>query len=545
MFTQYLRSKKPSIVKNPRGFGSYGGEDYDGTIIIPPLNTNIRFSDTLPLHKPSDIHEQAASTAASLKSLSNLPKESEIYEPQYQHILSSLKDVNASMGQPSLVIPPLNTDIRFSEVLPTFIGQTHLDAKTKTYSHLSTAGGTVGAGGPAAGSPDHVRGKIHTHDHTHENFSWTIPSQHDDEHAILKKLLIQPVFDQQACGSCWAVATATTMSDCLVVGEAVNWSPNISTTFCMACYPQALCNGGMPAELALAIQRGGVADTTCMDYSWCQNNDKCNIRDSSKHFEIDSEALSNQVPDCGCLFNADKYYYHLDPGTDTFSITSNRPVKEYRQLVKYHILDFGPVVGGYLVLNNFLNGRFTESNEGVYFDRADYSNISPDGTINFSDSVRAHTNSAGLHAVSIVGWGVAKNIQYDNNQVGDVPFWYCRNSWGSHWGDGGFFKLAMYPFNETAQFDKVVTVRVGGNPANIGGLMLIRTTKPPEIRPMDVISTTMKSSINLIKGEDFYNRDAEVGGVVVRRVTSPNINLNMVIVGVLIVGIILYLTTRK
>lgn len=375
-----------------------------------------------------------------------------------------------------LVIPPLNTDIRFGNVLPTM-----------TVSPL-----VFGATGTEL----------------RENFSWAAQDMtQDDEEMLFKKARIHPVFDQQACGSCWAVAFATTMSDCLVVSGAVSWPPYISPTFCMACYPQRKCRGGQPAQLALDVQRNGVADITCIDYSWCENDPKCNIRDSAQHFHVGDQ--SSKIPNCGCYFGNDKYIYKVNPGTDTFSVTDDNAVETYREAVKTHIVNYGSIIGGYLVLKNFMNGAFTRGNGGVYFDRADYDNIAPDGTIRFSDNIKSSMNSQGLHAVSIVGWGVAENIQYDNGQVGDVPYWHCRNSWGEGWGDNGYFKMAMYPFNRTAQFDKTVIVSVQGSNARIGGVILIRATNPPEIKSMREIQNRYKRAITKLEPSEFYNVNAE------------------------------------
>lgn len=389
---------------------------------------------------------------------------------------------NEEEEEPSeLIIPPLNTNVQFADFLPPY---------KKKFSGFSSSNELSA---------------------TPKNFSWTISSSADSTGILEKKLHIGPVMDQQGCGSCWAFAVSSAMSDCLVVSGVVNWSPYISPTFCMASYPQGRCNGGFPAKLATDIEKYGASDQSCVDYSWCDNDSLCNIRDSSNHFDVDSKELSRMIPDRGCLYSADKYIYYIDKGTSTYSITTGTSIETYRNMVREHIFEFGPLIGGYAVMNNFLDGKFTQYNEGLYFDRADYANMKSDGTISFSDSVRSSANCAGCHAVSVVGWGVAENVHYDNNKNGDVPFWYCRNSWGTKWGDNGFFKIAMYPFNKIAQFDKIVTFPYKGENIKIGGLVLIRATTPPVIKTLKEINENYKNDIILTEPIEFYKKGAESG----------------------------------
>jgi len=37
----------------------------------------------------------------------------------------------------------------------------------------------------------------------------------------------------------------------------------------------------------------------------------------------------------------------------------------------------------------------------------------------------------GGHAIKILGWGTENG----------TPYWLCANSWGTAWGDSGFFKI--------------------------------------------------------------------------------------------------------
>jgi hypothetical protein len=202
-----------------------------------------------------------------------------------------------------------------------------------------------------------------------------------------------------------------------------------------------------------------------------------------------------------------KYLYKLNPGSDVMFINREVSISTFRNTIRTHILDFGPVIGGYAVMANFLTGKFTrpDLNGGIYFDRADYDGYPGSGKLYFNDRFTMQTR--GLHAVSIVGWGVAKNVQYDNDKYGDVPYWHCRNSWGTNWGyEVGYFKIAMYPFNKIAQFDKQVMTNVGGP---VGSMILIRATERPKIVESKEIAKRFNDDIKKTNSKTYYEAAAE------------------------------------
>ncbi|ASZ85083.1 103L [Cherax quadricarinatus iridovirus] len=430
-----------------------------------------------------------------------------------------------------LIIPPLNTDIRFSEILPTHkptyderhglfmshpvIGQTDehdhdtdsdSDDEDEQQFMMRTARRNL---------KEHPQ-TLHEHEDILENFTWGGSSEHDTSDDKMKKTLISKVRAQHACGSCWAVSIADCMSDCLVVSGTVNWSPNISETYLMAKIPQknihSLCFGGNPAGAVRYLEKNFIADSSCVDYSWCSGDDQnCTSVSSSKHFDVKqlTEILNANIPiPNGCYFSdKKKYMYKLNPGSDMFYKKDRMPLEKFRNTVKSHIVDFGPTIGGFVVLANFSTGNFTDPNinGGIYFDRADYNGYSGSGPLRFSDEMTSDVS--GLHAVCIVGWGIKNNIQFDNDKFGDVPYWHCRNSWGTNWGnEGGYFKIAMYPFNKISQFDKQVMTEMGGP---VGSMILIRATEPPKAIDASEIPKTFQNKINRQLSNEYYMASPE------------------------------------
>jgi hypothetical protein len=109
---------------------------------------------------------------------------------------------------------------------------------------------------------------------------------------------------------------------------------------------------------------------------------------------------------------------------------------------------------GFRVFGNFPEGRFAHINKGVYFDNDISENHNE---VKFYEGVLP--SPVDKHACVIVGWGVERNVQINNKgDIKDVPYWHCRNSFGVNWGNDGYFKYAMFPYNQI------------GSPLSIPGL---------------------------------------------------------------------------
>ncbi len=49
------------------------------------------------------------------------------------------------------------------------------------------------------------------------------------------------------------------------------------------------------------------------------------------------------------------------------------------------------------------------------------------------------------HEISVLGWGV--------DAATNTEFWIGRNSWGTYWGESGFFRIEMHKDNLAIESD--------------------------------------------------------------------------------------------
>jgi len=369
-----------------------------------------------------------------------------------------------------------------------------------------------------------------------ESFSWHIITSNDSQEIIKKKKLITKPQNQYLCGSCWAIATTTCIADKFVVSGITDWNPDLSTTYVLSNFSQGKCDGGDPVTLLYDIgKNGGIPSKHCIDYSWCSKNPECS-GEATAHFG--QRNLSDLVPKKGCYFDNEYLMYSIDKNsvkTIVFDTTTKSAVTivNIQKTIQEHILVHGPVIAGFLVFKNFISGKFTKNNGGIYLEK-----MQENGT--FSSNTISTENFVGGHAVVVVGWGLGKNIKIGNmdNDYASVPYWICRNSWGTSWGDGGFFKIAMFPFNRKVQFSQIVQMaNESGVTLKLGGVLTFSLAGFPKKK--FIKSTEQRHMYELEQDNNWY-KDMVLGSELSSE-TSNHLTIYMLcVIGalLLIVGIL-------
>ena len=306
---------------------------------------------------------------------------------------------------------------------------------------------------------------------------------------------------QGMCGSCYTIAVATCLSDMYVTSKQTPINPNLSATYLLSCYPQgndSQCGGGDPTELIREVQKNGVSDSKCLDYSFCGPSTGCG---GNPNIPFDPKQANQMIPPCLCQNQSKpnrKYYISeasslcVPPNLEEFSEVDQTVIKGYldhlyggsdnadlsklsyqeiQRLIKHHIYTHGPVIGGFHVFKNFFADRFTETND-IYIESHKYAGVLG------VDYRNVEKTWEGSHAVVIVGWG---SSMIENETV---PYWIVRNSWSPFWGNAGYFKIAMYGNDPTkkyqnriSQFEYPSVLHTEQGIALTGGIIIITPGK--------------------------------------------------------------------
>lgn len=195
----------------------------------------------------------------------------------------------------------------------------------------------------------------------------------------------------QYCGSCWAQGTTSALSDRIAIMRKGAW-PTIDLA------PQVLincpggggtCNGGNPGGVYSYAHRHGIPDQTCQAY----------------------QAKNLACGDLGVCETCAPSNSSFSPGTCKTQVGKLYKVGDHGDVrgvddMKAEIYARGPIGAGVDAtagLEAYTGGVYQESK--------------------FLPMVN--------HEISIAGWGTEKGIDY----------FIVRNSWGTYWGEQGWFRI--------------------------------------------------------------------------------------------------------
>jgi len=200
------------------------------------------------------------------------------------------------------------------------------------------------------------------------------------------------------CGSCWAQGTSSALADRFIIADYKRYANlALAVQTVLNCRAGGSCEGGNPAAVYEFAKDIGIPHVTCQNYL---SRDLPKVEDCSKPNRLVCEDCSPWGEGrCWAKQDFKRYYaseYGLVNGTEAI-------MKE--------IYARGPIGCGLEVTSKFL-----AYSGGVY-------------------SEKLHRPPRINHEVSLVGWG--------RDDATGKRFWVGRNSWGTYWGEMGFFKIEM------------------------------------------------------------------------------------------------------
>jgi len=190
--------------------------------------------------------------------------------------------------------------------------------------------------------------------------------------------LVHPIRNQERCGSCWAFSASEVLGDRVAIATGVA-SPVLSPEDMVSCDKNDMgCNGGSLPVAWQYLTSTGIVSDACMPY----------------------KAGGGLAPACSSTCT-DSESFVRTKAKSAYAI--NGPSNMQKELMTN-----GPIQVGFKVYQSFMSYK-----SGVYHKLK--SDIFPEGG----------------HAVKMVGWGVD----------GKRAYWVVANSWGTSWGEEGFFRI--------------------------------------------------------------------------------------------------------
>ncbi|XP_056419551.1 tubulointerstitial nephritis antigen [Hyla sarda] len=211
--------------------------------------------------------------------------------------------------------------------------------------------------------------------------------------------------DQKNCAASWAFSTASVAADRVAIHSQGLHTANLSPQDLISCnvHNQYGCRGGHIDGAWWFLRKRGLVSHECFPYEMDDNtnaHNTCNISSIT-----DQHGKSHATEPCPNRLESSNYLYQCSP---PYRIPSNE------REIMMEIMENGPVQAIMTVHEDFFLYK-----TGIY----KYTGISEN---------KSEIND--IHSVKIVGWGALRRPSH-------IKFWIVANSWGSTWGENGYFRI--------------------------------------------------------------------------------------------------------
>ncbi|XP_005038417.1 PREDICTED: dipeptidyl peptidase 1 [Ficedula albicollis] len=196
---------------------------------------------------------------------------------------------------------------------------------------------------------------------------------------------VSPVRNQGSCGSCYAFSSMGMLEARIRILTNNTQKPVFSPQQVVSCsqYSQG-CDGGFPYLIGgKYVQDFGVVEEDCFPYT---------------------------AQDSPCLFKRSCYHYYASE----YHYVGGFYGGCNEALMKLELVLHGPLTVAFEVYNDFMLYK-----EGIYHHTGLRDNLNPFELTN--------------HAVLLVGYG--------KDPESGEKFWIVKNSWGTSWGEDGYFRI--------------------------------------------------------------------------------------------------------
>ena len=200
-----------------------------------------------------------------------------------------------------------------------------------------------------------------------------------------------PIRNQGYCGSCWAFAsTATFESFWERIQNNPNLNPDFAEQYLVSCDSEdSGCDGGGSPSLGYFVNNagtsGGVGTVVESDYPYTASDSSCKSLAGKTRYKV--------------------------PTSGSWSYLAGDCVISPVAVTKQAIYTYGPL-NAYM----YATDNFSYYTSGIFEDPG-------------IDVLPCQTN----HVVQLVGWG--------HDPVKNKDYWIAKNSWGTNWGENGWFKV--------------------------------------------------------------------------------------------------------